>query len=655
MQLDRATPNDKFAISVVGESCSLAPGTCMRRLLSVSVDKVVPAQAWSTPVLMLIRNSQPYIKKVLPRLMEVIDRGVQMADQPLAHFYFYENNSVDGTREALIGLHRAHPTTTTICLDDCAASALPGGGKRSRERCAPMAAMRNALAMLAMRRIKKSKRVLLIDTNVWFSAHTIATLLQSPLDVATPFALNGRHYYDTFALVQRGEDTKWAAQRHDCLLTTCTICSKKTVDGEFWPPRQLMPTDTDIHPVASAFGGVVAVNPVTLMRQSPWSSSGESEHVAFCRGFDVGIIREARAWWSAECTPKAIKAYAEMIDLGPECIIPKRVVERGDRVVVDTMYLMFNRPPPTSRATDTVVVLFAWNRPDYLERSLKSLQRNLKTVPHDVIVFVDGGTNYFSRVVRSAPEPIDRVAALITQYLPNATVMRAEYNYGVGLMQFFALHIAASLGYQRILMCEDDLVLGDAYFRTVDTLATLFESHPNVAAVQGGYRKESDNPNDIKKVESYGNHIHYWGWMTTLRNVRKIMPMYTAAAVELFWGADYAVDSRPRRLYANWYRRHDREVHHFSQDWVRDACFQMNGMTHKIYCGARKAAPIGVVGLHSNKRSFIETKLDSSTADIHGPPPTPKDMVINGTPVTPAKKPKFMRVGQRVGVGVRRS
>lgn len=292
------------------------------------------------------------------------------------------------------------------------------------------------------------------------------------------------------------------------------------------------------------------------------------------------------------------------------------------------MWLYAHDPIPAARRNKHAILVFAWNRPDYFARTAASIAANLasggRADAYDVVVLIDGAVNRFGGTARTAAARTAAVAAAARKHLPGAAVIRMAYNYGIGLMQHYGLELAHRLGYDRIVACEDDLVLGKHYLATLERLAPMLAECPAVAAVQGGYRKNGADPNEVVVQDSFAAHVHYWGWMTTRAKYAQIRAEYRGAARELFWEVDY-VHSKERNgsaRYVAWYKARGLKHNYRSQDWVRDGCFRLAGMTHKVYPTARRAAPIGKVGLHSTEKRFEELGLDDSTDDIDLPPPS---------------------------------
>jgi hypothetical protein len=282
---------------------------------------------------------------------------------------------------------------------------------------------------------------------------------------------------------------------------------------------------------------------------------------------------------------------------------------------------MPDRPPDDGRAV--AVVVFAFDRPEYLERVLRSLRQSpTHYAPEHTHVFVDGALNAHSGELRGRPSNVAKSAALVHEILgPKAHLWCGACNYGVGLMQFYGLwRVFAELRYDAAIMLEDDLVLGRNYLSSTMAMLPTLRACPQLSAVQAGYRRQSAEPNDVSLLDARAAHVHYWGWLSTRDRFNRIFRRYSAATSELFFGVDYMwrnVQSADK--IGAWFRKGGMSPKHRSQDWVRDACFRLEGMTHKLVCPCRRAAPIGVHGLHSSPTVFKDLGLDASTRDIDAP------------------------------------
>lgn len=325
--METLTP-EELCKSVIGDKCQLdklaiaklsSMGTVRERLLFLGQEfghLVEPSPTARTPVIFLMRNAKVYLRWVFPHVYSAIYKALDGMNLPPPCFYVYENNSTDGTDALLRGFEGPN---FVVCLDTCPMHMLPSGSlPRSTARCRPMADMRNASVVMALRHLLRSDLCLVADTSVWINSKSICGLIQGvtaqKLDIATPFTmLKDNHYYDTFALVHVDEISTNVRLRRDCFVD-CKSCAKWRQDNHF---AQRIPTvdmnRKDPLKVQSAFGGMACARS-SVVRKMRWASTNDlCEHVAFGKGLNVGIVMDSQAWWHHDMTMINIK------DLNKKC------------------------------------------------------------------------------------------------------------------------------------------------------------------------------------------------------------------------------------------------------------------------------------------------------------------------------------------------
>lgn len=276
--------------------------------------RVVPHEEPRTPVMLLMRDSDMYLRHVFPLVRTAVSRACRRSSLAPPRFYIYENNSSDGTSERL-----AKTEDISLCSETLPDRLRPSGRPRSSDRCGPMATMRNALCVMALRDLVVSEVAVMMDVDVWFTAATLSQLmnavLQKQLDVATPLTSQGAtHYFDTYALVLSNETPEEAVSRRDCHIPRCRACNNLAASNGH-TARRSRPDRSATWRVKSAFGGIAAIRSSLLLRASePWSSAhGQCEHVAFCRNKKVGIMATTMARWSPSCTESAMRVYNPLL------------------------------------------------------------------------------------------------------------------------------------------------------------------------------------------------------------------------------------------------------------------------------------------------------------------------------------------------------
>ena len=225
-------------------------------------------------VQVLVRNNA----SLIPHFQQMFERLKPLADFEL---WFYENDSIDGTKELLFGnvLSETNP--------------LPGLTRTQR-----LAEYRNKLKDHVT---SAADFVLLIDSNIFFSAKSLETMLETmksfpDVNMVVPHAmvktsLPCTFYYDTFAV---GVDQftsllpcEHAGPRHD------RHCHRVT--GR--PP--MIQTDERHHRLARGFGGFVLVR-YEAFQKAKWSvnTPDDCEHWNFCSMIGPILLdRESRVIW----------------------------------------------------------------------------------------------------------------------------------------------------------------------------------------------------------------------------------------------------------------------------------------------------------------------------------------------------------------------
>lgn len=307
MWIDARTSSKVLSEFVLGRAAHVTRRRTVRQsimeLEGAALRSAPPAKEPRTPVLMLLRDAEPYVRQSLPVMWDSVVRALRNRELPPPRLYVYENNSKDGTCRALGEFQRKHSGSVVVCSDRCPPELCPQGKPRSTTRCAPMAAMRNALRVLAMRDIKATPVTIALDADIWISGADVQQLLiaaaEPDVDIATANTMMGStHYFDTYALVLEHEDPRLIYGRIDCPLSTCTECTSRRAQGIYSAPRDTLKAIPDRLRVTSAFGGCAALTQHTLVRPEPWRSAENlCEHVRFCAGYHTVIVGSAAARW----------------------------------------------------------------------------------------------------------------------------------------------------------------------------------------------------------------------------------------------------------------------------------------------------------------------------------------------------------------------
>ena len=156
----------------------------------------------------------------------------------------------------------------------------------------------------------------------------------------------------------------------------------------------------------------------------------------------------------------------------------------------------------------SAILLLGFNRIDYFTKVLTSLEENKAAYEHDLFVYIDGGPN-------ARQEEIKQLMA--NSKFPDAEIVCRVNNWGIGRHLIDARRrLFDELGYDRILLLEDDLVLGENYVETVfkisdwaseyDDIGTITAYNINAASID----EQSEQENQL-----IATNRHFWAYVIT--------------------------------------------------------------------------------------------------------------------------------------------
>ncbi len=126
------------------------------------------------------------------------------------------------------------------------------------------------------------------------------------------------------------------------------------------------------------------------------------------------------------------------------------------------------------------IAIFAFNRPEYLERLLTSLQRNREFLDSPTFLFIDGSRNHTENKKVLEVEAIARSK----EWARNLQIIKSDSNRGLSKSLMAGIDLVLNL-YDRIIVLEDDLIVGETFLEYCNRGLDLYELFPNVASIQG--------------------------------------------------------------------------------------------------------------------------------------------------------------------------
>lgn len=152
------------------------------------------------------------------------------------------------------------------------------------------------------------------------------------------------------------------------------------------------------------------------------------------------------------------------------------------------------------------IAVFAFNRPDKLERTLQALSKNELADQSFVSIFCDGPRTEEERQKTDAVRRIARGATGFAQ----VTVVEREENRGLkksletGIAHMFEKH-------GRLIVLEDDIVTSKFFLQYMNDALELYAPHPKVASISGYCV-----PHSLKSAPEtfFLRGGECWGWAT---------------------------------------------------------------------------------------------------------------------------------------------
>jgi len=154
------------------------------------------------------------------------------------------------------------------------------------------------------------------------------------------------------------------------------------------------------------------------------------------------------------------------------------------------------------------ILLLGFNRVDYFNQTLASLQANEAAHQCDLHIYLDGG---------EAARQEEIMALVKASTFDNVTYVLRESNWGIGKHLIDARRtLFDELNYDRIILLEDDMLLAPSYIQTVLDLSDWSQQYCDIGTVMA-YNINHDST-ELQKQQmqhSVATNRHFWGYAMT--------------------------------------------------------------------------------------------------------------------------------------------
>ena len=172
----------------------------------------------------------------------------------------------------------------------------------------------------------------------------------------------------------------------------------------------------------------------------------------------------------------------------------------------------------------SAILLLGFNRIDYFTKVLSSLEQNKAAYEHDIFVYIDGGPN-------AKQEEIKELIA--NSKFPDAEIVCRVNNWGIGRHLIDARRrLFDELEYDRILLLEDDLVLGKHYVETVFKISDWASEYGDIGTITAyNINSAAIAEQSQQEHQIIATNRHFWAYViskTVWDEIKHIIYAYEA-------------------------------------------------------------------------------------------------------------------------------
>jgi len=126
------------------------------------------------------------------------------------------------------------------------------------------------------------------------------------------------------------------------------------------------------------------------------------------------------------------------------------------------------------------VVIFAYNRPLHLQKTIEALKKNSLSSDSDLFIFCDGNKNENDK---NLVEQVKNFVKQITGF-KSITIFEREKNFGLSKSIIDGVTKIVNI-YGKVIVLEDDLISSPYYLKFINDALDLYEYDEEVISVQG--------------------------------------------------------------------------------------------------------------------------------------------------------------------------
>lgn len=251
------------------------------------------------------------------------------------------------------------------------------------------------------------------------------------------------------------------------------------------------------------------------------------------------------------------------------------------------------------------LTIACWNRPQYFQQLMSSLEANILELENvDIHLFVDGGIDKFTGEPVADKQKIqENISIFQKAILPNKTLHARSLNVSIAIHQFEMMQMLTSV-YDKIIFLEDDVVVSPNFVGVMKCLLKQYEKDPKIFSISSGF-KPLCKPEDVEghKDKLKLSEGHFWAEAMWSEKWRKIVPLLEKY-MEIVSEKPYK--QRDHQRIKNLFSTTGRAMPATSQDNAKDWAIYLSGMKRARLI-VNRSTGIGDEGFHSTKEKLAHS------------------------------------------------
>jgi len=247
------------------------------------------------------------------------------------------------------------------------------------------------------------------------------------------------------------------------------------------------------------------------------------------------------------------------------------------------------------------VAIFAFNRPNHLKKTLKSLSQNLNANNYDIFIFCDGPKN------NSDKKKIKEVRKISKNYgnFKSKKYFFRKANYGLYNSLKYGISKVLKLK-KSVIILEDDIITNKYFLNFMFNALNFFNNQKNIGSVTGYSYANCDQ--DMFLSQRHAS----WGW-GTWRHVWDKMK----------WDNKYIKKYMKKKNFKKEFNRAGNDMHQLLEEQLdgqidtMDIIFNFNCFIKKKFCVCPKNSMLYNIGLdgtgiHCKKNDKVFNNFDKN-------------------------------------------